>query len=277
MMSKPGFATGRLAGVAGRVALGGFGWIALAYLALPLVVIIGVSVTTTAYLRFPPVGFTLKWYVQFLSDPSYLAAIWTSAALAVNATVLALLLGVPTALVLARTHFRGQQGLAALFLSPLILPPIVMGAAILQYAGALGFARTYGAMLVGHTVIVIPYIVRTTLASLVGFQSSLEEAARDLGDSGPGAFFRITLPIIKPGIVAGSLFAVIISWINVELSMFNTTAHLMTIPVKLFNYIQYSVDPMIAAVSAATIYVAIIVVVILDLAVGIDRVAASNQ
>jgi putative spermidine/putrescine transport system permease protein len=276
MMRGPGFMAGRLGGAAGRGALGGFGWIALAYLALPLVVIIGVSVTTTAYLRFPPVGFTLKWYVQFLSDPSYLAAIWTSAALAVNATVLALLLGVPTALVLARTHFRGQQGLAALFLSPLILPPIVMGAAILQYAGALGFARTYGAMLVGHTVIVIPYVVRTTLASLVGFQSSLEEAARDLGDSGPGAFFRITLPIIKPGIIAGALFAVIISWINVELSMFNTTAQLMTIPVKLFNYIQYSVDPMIAAVSAATIYVAIVVVVILDLAVGIDRVA-SNQ
>jgi putative spermidine/putrescine transport system permease protein len=276
MMRGPGFMAGRLGGAAGRVALGGFGWIALAYLALPLVVIIGVSVTTTAYLRFPPVGFTLKWYVQFLSDPSYLAAIWTSAALAVNATVLALLLGVPTALVLARTHFRGEKGLAALFLSPLILPPIVMGAAILQYAGALGFARTYGAMLVGHTVIVIPYVVRTTLASLVGFQSSLEEAARDLGDSGPGAFFRITLPIIKPGIIAGALFAVIISWINVELSMFNTTAQLMTIPVKLFNYIQYSVDPMIAAVSAATIYVAIVVVVILDLAVGIDRVA-SNQ
>jgi putative spermidine/putrescine transport system permease protein len=261
----------------GRLALSGFGWLALLYLALPLAIIIGVSVTTTAYLRFPPVGFTLKWYAQFLKDPSYLAAIWTSAELAVSAAALALLLGVPCALVLARARFRGRQALGALFLSPLILPPIVIGAAVLQYASALGFARSYGAMLVGHVVIVIPYVVRTTLASLVGLDPSLEEAARDLGASGPGAFFRVTVPLVKPGLIAGALFAVIISWINVELSIFNTTAELMTIPVKLFNYIQYSVDPSIAAVSAGTIYVAVVVVVALDLLVGIDRIATTNR
>jgi putative spermidine/putrescine transport system permease protein len=174
-------------------------------------------------------------------------------------------------------QFPGRRALSALLFSPLILPAIVMGAAILQYASALGFARTFGAVLVGHAVIVIPYVVRTTLAALVGFDPSLEEAARDLGDSGLGAFFRITLPLIKPGVIAGALFAVIISWINVELSMFNTTAELMTIPVKLFNYIQYSVDPMIAAVSAGTIYVAIVVVVMLDLTVGIDKAASMNR
>lgn len=261
----------------GRAALGAFAWLAIFYLALPLVVVVGVSFTTTAYLKFPPVGFTLEWYAQFLRDPSYLRAIWTSASLAVSATAVALALGVPAALVFARTRFPGQRALSALFLSPLILPAIVIGAAMLQYASALGFARTYGAMLAGHTVIVIPYIVRTTLAALAGFDPMLEEAARDLGASGSSAFFRITVPIIKPGIIAGALFAVIISWINVELSIFNATAELMTIPVKLFNYIQYSVDPMIAAVSATTIYVAVIVVVILDLAVGIDKITTANR
>ena len=181
------------------------------------------------------------------------------------------------ALVLARVRFPGRQALSALLFSPLILPAIVMGAAILQYASALGFARTFGAVLVGHTVIVMPYVVRTTLASLFGLDLSFEEAARDLGDTGLGAFFRITLPLIKPGVIAGALFAVIISWINVELSMFNTTAELMTIPVKLFNYIQYSVDPMIAAVSAGTIYVAIVVVIMLDLTVGIDKATSMNR
>jgi putative spermidine/putrescine transport system permease protein len=264
-------------GRAGRLALSAFGWLAAIYLALPLAIIIGVSVTTTAYLKFPPVGFTLKWYAQFLRDPSYLNAIWLSAALAVSAAGIAVLLGVPVALVLIRGQLNGQRALGAVFLSPLILPPIVIGAAILQYASALGFARSFSAMLIGHVVIVIPYIVRTTLASLTGFDASLEEAARDLGASGPVAFFKITLPVIKPGVIAGMLFAVIISWINVELSIFNTTANLMTIPVKLFNYIQYSVDPMIAAVSAATIYVAVIVVVALDFTVGIDRIAASNR
>jgi len=261
----------------GRLALSGFGWLALLYLAIPLAVIVGASFTTTAYLRFPPVGFTLQWYGQFLKDPSYLRAIWTSASLAISAAGIAVVLGVPAALVLARTRFRGRRTLSALFFSPLILPAIVIGAAVLQYASALGFARTFGAVLIGHTVIVIPYIVRTTLASLAGFDQSLEEAARDLGDSGIGAFFRITLPTIKPGVIAGTLFAVIISWINVELSIFNTTADLMTIPVKLFNYIQYSVDPMIAAVSAGTIYVAILVVVTLDLTVGIDKATSMNR
>lgn len=261
----------------GRLVLSGFSWLAILYLLVPLAVIVGTSFTTTGYLRFPPVGFTFQWYGQFLKDASYLRAIWTSASLAVSATIIAIMLGVPAALGLARSQFAGKQALSALFFSPLILPAIVIGAAILQYASALGFARTFGAMLMGHAVIVIPYIVRTTLASLVGFDLSLEEAARDLGDSGLGAFFRVTLPTIKPGVIAGALFAVIISWINVELSMFNTTADLMTIPVKLFNYIQYSVDPMIAAVSAGTIYVAIIVVVLLDLTVGIDKATSMNR
>lgn len=261
----------------GRLALSGFGWLAMLYLLTPLAVIIGSSFTTTAYLSFPPVGLTFRWYGQFLKDPSYLGAIWTSAILAISAATIAVVLGVPAALILARVQFAGRRALGALFLSPLILPAIVIGAAILQYASMLGFARTFGAILAGHAVIVIPYVVRTTLAALVGFDQSLEEAARDLGDTGAGAFFRITLPLIKPGVIAGALFAVIISWINVELSMFNTTAELMTIPVKLFNYIQYSVDPTIAAVSAGTIYVAILIVVLLDLTVGIDKATSMNR
>ena len=126
-------------------------------------------------------------------------------------------------------------------------------------------------------MLVIPYIVRTALAALSGSDQSFEEAAQDLGASRVGAFFLVTLPIIKPGLIAGALFAVIISWINVELSIFNSTASLLPIPVKLFNYIQYSVDPMIAAVSATTIYVAIVVVVALDFIVGIDKVATPSR
>lgn len=260
----------------GRLLLSGFAWVAILYMALPLLVIISVSFTETAYLKFPPEGFTLRWYTQFLRDPSYVSAIWLSAELAVTATAVALLLGVPVALVLSRVSFPGSRAIAALFLSPLILPVIVIGVAILQFASAIGIARTYGAMLAGHVVIVIPYIVRTCLASLSGLERSLEEAAQDLGAKPLATFFLVTLPQIKPGVIAGAVFAVIISWINVELSIFNTTGSLVPIPVKLFNYIQYSVDPMIAAVSAGTIYVAIIVVAALDLMVGIDKVTASR-
>lgn len=261
----------------GRLTLTGFAWIAVVYFLLPLVIIVGTSFTTTAFLRFPPEGFTLAWYGKFLGDSSYLQSIGLSATLAASATASAVLLGVPVALVLARGEVPAARLITALFLSPLILPPIVIGAALLQFATAVGIARTFAALYFGHVVLIIPYVVRTTLASLARFDRSLEEAAQDLGASGPQTFFLVTMPLIKPGIVAGSLFAFIISWINVEISLFNTTASLMPIPVKLFNYIQYNVDPMIAAVSATTIYVAVIVVVLLDRVVGIERASTNGS
>jgi putative spermidine/putrescine transport system permease protein len=260
----------------GRLTLTGFAWIAVVYFLLPLVIIVGTSFTTTAFLRFPPDGFTLAWYGKFLGDSSYLQSIGLSATLAASATASAVVLGVAVALVLARGEVPAVRLITALFLSPLILPPIVIGAALLQFATAVGIARTFAALYFGHVVLIIPYVVRTTLASLARFDRSLEEAAQDLGASGPHTFFLVTLPLIKPGIVAGSLFAFIISWINVEISIFNTTASLMPIPVKLFNYIQYNVDPMIAAVSATTIYVAVVVVVLLDRIVGIERASING-
>jgi putative spermidine/putrescine transport system permease protein len=260
----------------GRMALTGFAWIVVAYLLLPLTIIVGTSFTATEFLRFPPEGLTLAWYVKFLGDPYYLHSLGLSALLAISATAAAAVLGVPVALVLSRSELPGARTIAALFLSPLILPPIVIGAALLQFATAIGIARTFWALFFGHVVLIIPYIVRTTLASLARFDRSLEEAAQDLGASGLETFFFVTLPLIKPGVIAGSLFAVIISWINVEISIFNTTASLMPIPVKLFNYIQYNVDPMIAAVSATTIYVAVVVVILLDWVIGIERAATST-
>jgi putative spermidine/putrescine transport system permease protein len=260
----------------GGILLTGFAVLAVIYFLLPLVIIVGTSFTTTAFLRFPPEGFTFAWYGKFLNDSSYLQSMGLSAVLAASATVTATLLGVPVALVLSRGEVPGGRAIAALFLSPLILPPIVVGAALLQFATTVGIARTFWALFFGHVVLIIPYVVRTTLASLARFNGSLEEAAQDLGATAPETFFLVTLPLIKAGIIAGALFAFIISWINVEISIFNTTASLMPIPVKLFNYIQYNVDPMIAAVSATTIYAAVVVVVVLDRIIGIEK-AATNR
>ena len=251
-------------------------WLVLIYLVLPLAVVIAISFTTTEYLAFPPVGFTLRWYQRFLADPSYVASILLSAKLAFASTVLGFVLGVPAALVLKRASFKGIRFISNLFLSPLILPAIIIGVGVLQITDALGFARSFPAMLAGHVVIILPYIVRTTLASLDGFDNSLEEAAQDLGASGFATFFYVTLPMIKPGIIAGCLFGLIMSWIDVEVSIFNTVIAESPIPVKVFNYVQYSVDPMIAAVSAGTIYIAFILVFLLDRLVGLDKVTGQK-
>lgn len=260
----------------GRLAIAVASWAVVAFLVVPLVVVIGVSVTETEFLKFPPEGFTLKWYTALLGDRSYLDSFWLSAELAIASTAAALLLGVPAALVIARKRFPGAQAINAMFLSPLVLPNIVIGVAVLQYASQMGFARGFFALLIGHIVIVVPYVMRTSLASLAGLETSYEEAAQDLGATAIATFFLVTLPQIKPGVIAGSLFAFIISWINVEVSIFNSTPLQVTLPVKIFNYVQFTVDPLIAAVSAVTIYVAILAVVLLDAVIGVEKAATGT-
>lgn len=248
----------------------------LAFLALPLVVLIGVSLTTTEYLAFPPVGFTLKWYQVVITNSTYMSSFATSTLLAGCATLLAVILAAPAALVIARHRFPGRDAFAFVLMSPLVLPHIVLGAALLQYGSAIGLVRSFAALLVGHVVIVVPFILRTVLPLLSQEQQTLEEASRDLGANPFTTFFLVTLPLIRSGLFSGSIFAFITSFINVELSIFNTTATLNTIPVHLFNYVQYSVDPSIAAVSAVTIIAAAIVIVLIDLTVGLDFLSDSD-
>ena len=246
---------------------------ALVYLVLPLTVIVGSSLTTTSFLAFPPQGVTLAWYGKVLSDSSYISAFATSTMLGGAATLIAVLLAVPAAFAIARYSFPGKHMLSATLMSPLILPRVVIGAALLQYGAAIGLTRSFNALLVGHIVIIMPFVLRAVLPQLTEEQKSLEDASADLGAGSVTTFFLITLPQIRSGIVSGAIFAFISSWINVELSIFNTTADLTTIPVKLFNYVQYTIDPTIAAVSSITIFVAAAVIVVLDLTLGLDVLA----
>lgn len=242
----------------------------LTYLLLPLVVVIGGSFTDTKFLAFPPQGFTLRWYEVIFHDPTYLKSFMMSTILAICATLFALVIALCSAQAIARYEFRGKSALSALLLSPLVLPHIVIGAALLQFGSAIGLVRNFPALLIGHTIIITPYVLRTILPQLSHDQLSLEEASRDLGASSITTFFLVTLPQIKSGLMSGAIFAFITSFINVELSIFNTTASLNTIPVQLFNYVQYSVDPSIAAVSALTIFAAVIAIILIDLLIGLD-------
>ncbi len=260
----------RLLGSLGLVA---GGTLALLFLMGPLAVIVSLSFTASDYLVFPPKGLSLRWYGALVHDRSYVEAIRTSALVAAGAALAAVALGVPAALGLVRGRYPGRAPLVLFFSSPLVLPQVVIGAAMLAFLSAAGLVRTAPGLLVAHLVIVLPYVVRTAMATLAGFDRTLEDAAQDLGATKPAAFWSVTLPLIKPGVVAGGLFAFIISWINVEVSMFLTSARLETIPVKLFNYIQYNVDPLIAAVSALTIYLALVIIVLIDVAIGLERIA----
>jgi putative spermidine/putrescine transport system permease protein len=253
-----------------QLALRLFAWTTLAYLVFPLVVIIGSSLTTSNFLAFPPEGVTLKWYEAVVFNPTYVAAFITSTILAALATCAAIILAIPAALAISRYEFAGKAAFSALLLSPLVLPHLVLGAALLQFGTPLGLTRNFPALIIGHVVIVTPFVLRTVLPLLSREQLALEDASRDLGANPVTTFFLITLPLIRPGIISGAIFAFITSFINVELSIFNTTAELNTIPVQLFTYVEYSIDPSIAAVSAVTIIAAVVAIVIADIAIGLD-------
>lgn len=256
-----------------RFCLSALSALLMAYLVFPLVIVLGASVTTTEFLAFPPQGFTLKWFRVAFADGPYLTALWTSTLLALAATILAILLALPASLAIARHRFPGRGAIESFLMSPLILPYIVLGAAFLQYGTSIGIVRTFPGLLVGHVVIITPFIMRSVLPQFSQDQRALEEASRDLGAGAFTTFFLVTLPQIRAGVASGAILAFITSWINVEISMFQTTPALTTIPVALFNYVQYTIDPTIAAVSSVTIIGAAALIVLLDLVFGIDVIS----
>jgi putative spermidine/putrescine transport system permease protein len=245
----------------------------LSFLALPLLVVIFGGLTTDTVLRVPIPGFTLHWVREGLKDESWTAAILTSTSLAVLASLAATVLGTAAAIGLSRTRSRAAAFLQEALMAPLMLPYIVLGAAILQVSAAAGFMQTFAALLPGHIVIVIPFVLQCTLPLLSGEQIILEEASADLGAGPLGTVWRITLPLVRRGILTGAIFAFIFSWTNVEMSMFQTTSELVTLPVKIYNYVQYQVDPPIAAISGLTIIIAAVSLALIDISFGLAFVA----
>lgn len=246
------------------------------FLAFPLIVLIGASFTEAGYLTFPPQGFTLKWYAEVLQDTSYLDAFTFSFYLASLSTVISIIIGVPTAQILARYNFVGKRLIEMFLSSSLLLPQIVFGVALLQFFSYfVAKPQSFWVLTLGHIVLTLPYVIRTCYASFVGLGKSIEEASQDLGANRLKTFVLVTLPLIKPSVIAGGLFAFAMSWINVEITIFLTASNQMALPVKMFNYVQYNIDPLIASVSALTIYLAFLLIVLIDYFVELENIAAN--
>jgi putative spermidine/putrescine transport system permease protein len=230
-------------------------WVALVmgFLMLPVVVIALASLSRTSYLTVPPRGLTLQWFTRVLADAEYVHAIGFSVLLALVATAGSLATGVAASFALVRRRVHGAGAIAALLNAPLVFPGVVVGVALLQFYALVHVNGTLVGLAVAHMVITVPYVVRAVTASLQGLDPEIEHAARVLGASGPVAFFTVTLPLIRPGVVAGALFSFIVSFDNVPVSIFLLGAGQMTLPVKIFSAIEYGVDPSIAAVSTMLI------------------------
>jgi len=241
----------------------------VAFLLLPIVIVVIFALNPTPYIAFPPVGVTTRWFVKFFTSPEFMNALWLSLRVAVIVVVLSTTIGALCALGIARGNLPGTRLLTTLFLSPLMLPAILTGLALFQVFMLAGIGRPVWGLVVGHTLVAVPYVLRTTLAVLQNFDRRVEEAAAMLGASPSRVFYEVTLPLIRPGVIAGGIFAFIVSFDQLPISLFLVVPNGETLPVVLLNYIRYDLDGAIAAASTVSILFALSAVLLLERIIGL--------
>ncbi|MBP33481.1 ABC transporter permease [Methylobacterium sp.] len=233
----------------------------LAFIVLPLVVIVWVSFFANRILAFPASGYTLDWYARALDTDALRDGFVTSVETALFATAASLALGVPASLGLVRGRFPGRDAVQALLLAPMVVPGIVGGAALfiafIEVEALLDIqvAGTLGGLLVAHTLIALPWTIRLVSASLASADRAIEEAAASLGADPLTVLRRVTIPAIRPAIVAAALFSFVISFIDLEKSIFLVGPGRTTLQIALVNYLEWNLDGTVAAVAAVQIMI----------------------
>jgi putative spermidine/putrescine transport system permease protein len=250
-----------------------FAALALAYLTIPIVISFSMSFDSRSYLgRFPPPGLSLQWYAHFINTPNFVEGLRMSLILAAITTVVSCIVGVLAAVVIGQYEFRGKAIVSSLFLSPLMVPGVVIGFGLLMFFALLGVFDGFTRLLAGHIIITIPYTIRSTIASLTGMRPSLREAAMSLGASERQAFFDITLPLAKTGIIAGAIFAFSTSLDDVSTSLFLYDPSSTTLPIALVSYMRANFDMAVAAASVFLTLLTLALIFVLDRMVGLDKV-----
>ena len=258
--SEPAALAAQHAGIAGSVRLGRIALLAAAafgygVIMMPILFVCWLSFFSNEIVTFPPQGYTLRWFGHIFDQNNFVSGFLTSLQVGVMAMIGGLALGVPASLTLARRDFPGREALNTLLVLPLVVPGIVAGTAIyvfqieIEIATELPLLGSRAGLVLAHIMITIPWTVRLLTASLAGFDRSVEEAALNLGAKPIQAFMKVTLPVIRPGIVAAALFSFIISFGNLEMTLFLIAPGQTTLPIAILQYLQWRIDPTIAAVS----------------------------
>jgi putative spermidine/putrescine transport system permease protein len=254
------------------------GPIALAYHTLfvvfmlaPILVVCFVAFTPEGYLSFPTHTWSLRWFRAIARYPEFIAAFWRSLGLGALSSAVAVAISVPAALAIARYRFPGREAMSALFMSPLMIPHIVLGVAFLRFFTQVGLGGTFAGLVLAHIVIVLPFALRLTLASAIGLDRAIEHAAVSLGASEWTVLRCITLPLVAPGLISGWALAFINSFDEVTMTVFVSAPGTVTLPVQMFLYIQDNIDPLVTSVSACVIAITVAALVALDRAYGLER------
>ncbi len=245
---------------AGQVAVAGL----VAFMTFPTLVVIMASFNASAILSFPPQGYSLRWYVNALTYPQFQRAAMNSLLVTLGCAALALPLGTGAALALERGRPPGRAFWAAILLSPLLIPGVVSGLGLLILGAALGVLQSRWLLIFTHLVMVLPFVIRSVWVSAANLDPNLERAAASLGAGPWRVFRRVTLPLLRPGLTAGVLFAVIISLNEFVVSLFISTRLTEILPVAMFTYVVNYTDPTIAALSALFILATFVSVSLAD-------------
>lgn len=243
------------------------------FLFFPLFIIVVTSFGENPTIQFPIEGFTLDWYANVFSNGGFMTSFWLSLRISLLATLLALLIGVPAAYALSRFEFPGRQALKSFFLSPMIIPGVVVGFALFQFIVIRMQMDIFTGLLLGHFLISLPYIIRVVGSSIEQLDVSLEEASWTLGCTPFVAFFKIVLPNISTGIYASFMLAFINSFNNIPVSQFLTGPGVTALPTNLMAYIEYNYDPTVSALSVLLMLLTIILMVLIEKTLGLASIS----
>jgi putative spermidine/putrescine transport system permease protein len=251
--------------------LGAWTLAVIVFVMAPLLAVFAVSLTSREYVSLPTDGVSFRWFANIAERPKFVEAALTSIILGLTATLIALCLGTLAALAVVRYRFRARETVRTSLTSPLFIPVILTGLSLLIFASSYGVSNQAVRLFIGHSLLTLPYVFRVVSASVTFFDMNQEYAARNLGASPLESFFLVTLPQIRPGLIAGAVFAFIVSFDDVSMSIFLVGNRYTTLPVELFTYTVNDSDPTAAAIAVLMIIVSAGAVAVVQRVVGLTK------
>ncbi len=246
-------------------------FVVLAFLIGPFFVIIAASLSAGQTLAFPPQGFSFRWVIKVFQVESFRSSFSISMFLAVGGTLAALILGIPASYALSRYRLPFAEGVRLVVSSPIVVPGIIVGLAILRYFVIPFRFGILPALFFAHTALILPYAVRVVSASLNNLRSDIEEAAFLLGASRVGTFFRVVMPNIRGGILAAFILGFVTSFNQVPVSLFLSGPGIQTLPIDMLGYMELTYDPSVAALASLLAFMSIAIVFLAERFLGLSR------
>lgn len=245
--------------------------IALTILLAPIVIVVGIAFNPTRQEAFPPTGISLHWFQEFFqSDQFFTAFVFVSLPIAILTGIIATTLGVMAAYVLVRRDVPFENVSQSMLLGPLIVPAVIIGLGLLLFFAQIDMNIPVVDIVIGHTVITLPYTLLTSMTRLYNIDPELEEASRNLGASKIQTFRKVTLPLMRSGVIAGFLFAFIISFADINIALFLAGDDVVTLPLAIFLFLEWESSPIIAAISTLQILLIMVLVLLISRLVGFE-------